>query len=63
MCYQTHDELVELIRYYFRDRHEASEIAKRGRDHRWVRRHLQICGVLGMVSADELPRNPERVCK
>jgi len=54
LCYNSRDEMLELIRYYSSRPDEAREIACRGRvrclaDHRWLHRYLYICGVLGIL--------------
>jgi spore maturation protein CgeB len=54
VCYRTHDEIVELIRYYLAHSDEAVQIARRGRErclreHRWLHRYIRICQVLGIL--------------
>jgi spore maturation protein CgeB len=54
VCYRTHDEMVELLRYYLDHPDEAAQIARRGRErclreHRWLHRYIRICQVLGIL--------------
>jgi hypothetical protein len=64
LCYQSRDELLDLIRYYLKHPDESRRIAEQGRErcvreHRWLHRYLRICRVLGILSPDEVPRNEE----
>ena len=54
LCYQSRDELVELLRYYLARPDEAMEIARLGRErclaeHRWLHRYERVCRILGIL--------------
>jgi hypothetical protein len=56
LCYQSREELLDLIRYYLRRPEEASAIAERGRQrclrqHRWLHRYQRVCQMLGILEA------------
>jgi hypothetical protein len=59
LCYQSRDELIELIRYYLKHPGESRIIAERGRErclreHRWLHRYSRICRVLGILAPEEV---------
>ena len=58
LCYQSFDELLELIRYYLARPDEAATIAEAGRqrcltEHRWLHRYEKICRMLGVLQASQ----------
>jgi hypothetical protein len=62
ICYRGIDELIELIRYYIRNREEAKAIAERGRlrciaDHKWTQRFLTILNAIEVVADNTLGIN------
>jgi len=62
LCYQSRNELLELIRYHLKHPDESRIIAQRGRErclreHRWLHRYLRLCGVLGILPPTDVPRS------
>jgi hypothetical protein len=54
VCYQSRDEMLELIRFYLAHPAEAREIARRGRErclreHRWLHRYRAVLQILGIL--------------
>ena len=54
VCYQSRDEMLELIRFYLARPAEAREIARRGRErclqeHRWLHRYRAVLQILGIL--------------
>lgn len=57
LCYNNHDEMLELIRYYLARPEEARAIAARGRErclreHRWLHRYRKILEILGILPGE-----------
>lgn len=55
LCYSTHQEIVELTRYYLARPTLLEELAMRARrraiaDHRWIHRYLSLCSALGICA-------------
>ena len=54
LCYQTHDELIDLARWYLARPDEAHAIAQRARarslrEHSWLHRYEKLLSILGVL--------------
>jgi hypothetical protein len=63
LCYQSREELLDLIRYYLKHPEESTLIAGRGRkrcllQHRWLHRYLRVCGSLGILKEPGQSQEP-----
>ena len=72
ICYQSREEIVELIRYHLARPDEARAIAACGRkrclaEHRWLHRYEKICNILQIISnattTSDASRGPRHECE
>jgi hypothetical protein len=63
LCYQSREELLDLIRYYVKHPEESRLVAERGRkrcllQHRWLHRYLHVCRSLGILKKTDRSQVP-----
>jgi spore maturation protein CgeB len=59
-CYQSREELIDLIHHYLRRPDERREMARRARqrcvrEHRWSYRYIRILQLLGVLNEEAVP--------
>ncbi len=58
LCYQSREEMLDLIRHYLKHPEESMLVAGRGRkrcllQHRWLHRYQRVCESLGILNVPE----------